>query len=512
MNSGTPYIGTKISLISKSEIKYEGILYAIDTKNATVTLANVRSFGTEDREVEKYIPPRDEQFEFIVFRGQDIKDLHVCEAPQQNPDHAKSHLPQDPAIVQTGLPNSGYSHFHTPPVSYPQVPSYGPFGGLPTYPGYPPGMGHRPLPGRMQPHMGMMAPGPMLPQRIGTPPSVPPMAMARSHTPSPETVLPVSSHSSTGTARAEDTQTKSTSQQGTQTVSTKKKPSSRPSSRRNSEDKTAQSPQAKKKEEVKVEKETTNKETSSKETSSKETTVLKQAPQPQRQRQGGNRRSQGRRGGSTVTAPRSAGPVKFEGEFDFESSNAKFNKEEIEEELQQKLHENLRITNEDENAVNGTFEADLIQDRAQSPVSYYDSSKSFFDSISCEAMDRDKNRRVHPSWQQERKVNMETFGVTGDMRQGGRWRGRGRGGFRGGRGSNRNQGRDEGSPGGRGNQGRDEGSQGGRGVYRGGRGGQRRGRSRVWMDSSTNREDKIPSKSLNKRPPVTSSGDATAKA
>ena len=147
-------------------------------------------------------------------------------------------------------------------------------------------MGHRPLPGRMQPHMGMMAPGPMLPQRIGTPPSVPPMAMARSHTPSPETVLPVSSHSSAGTARAEDTQTKSTSQQGTQTVSTKKKPSSRPSSRRNSEDKTAQSPQGKKKEEVKVEKETTNKETSSKETTSKETTVLKQAPQPQRQRQG----------------------------------------------------------------------------------------------------------------------------------------------------------------------------------------------------------------------------------
>ena len=60
----------------------------------------VRSFGTEDREVEKYIPPRDEQFEFIVFRGQDIKDLHVCEVPQQQSAHAKSQLPQDPAIVQ----------------------------------------------------------------------------------------------------------------------------------------------------------------------------------------------------------------------------------------------------------------------------------------------------------------------------------------------------------------------------------------------------------------------------
>lgn len=65
--------------------------------------------------------------------------------------------------------------------------------------------------------------------------------------------------------------------------------------------------------------------------------------------QGGNRRTQGRRGGSSArgSKPRTGGgPVKFEGEFDFESSNAKFNKEDIEEELQQKLNENLRITDE----------------------------------------------------------------------------------------------------------------------------------------------------------------------
>lgn len=64
---------------------------------------------------------------------------------------------------------------------------------------------------------------------------------------------------------------------------------------------------------------------------------------------GGNRRTQGRRGGygTRTNKPRTGGgPVKFEGEFDFESSNAKFNKDEIEEELQQKLHENLRITDE----------------------------------------------------------------------------------------------------------------------------------------------------------------------
>ena len=40
MSTGIPYIGTRISLISKSEIRYEGILYTIDTKESTVTLAN----------------------------------------------------------------------------------------------------------------------------------------------------------------------------------------------------------------------------------------------------------------------------------------------------------------------------------------------------------------------------------------------------------------------------------------------------------------------------------------
>jgi protein LSM14 len=39
MSSGTPFIGSKISLISRAEIRYEGILYQVDTKESTVTLA-----------------------------------------------------------------------------------------------------------------------------------------------------------------------------------------------------------------------------------------------------------------------------------------------------------------------------------------------------------------------------------------------------------------------------------------------------------------------------------------
>mmetsp|Transcript_27988 Transcript_27988/g.50959 ORF Transcript_27988/g.50959 Transcript_27988/m.50959 type:complete len:349 (-) Transcript_27988:344-1390(-) len=100
-----PLLGNRISLISKKNIRYEGILYSINESDATVALQDVKSFGTEGREKTDpstaFVPPQDAQHAFLVFRGQDIKDLHVHEAATPA---SKPALPEDPAIISSTLP------------------------------------------------------------------------------------------------------------------------------------------------------------------------------------------------------------------------------------------------------------------------------------------------------------------------------------------------------------------------------------------------------------------------
>eukprot|EP00755_Sulcionema_specki_P030188 Sspe_Gene.93799::Locus_66310_Transcript_1_1_Confidence_1.000_Length_963::g.93799::m.93799/K18749/LSM14, RAP55, SCD6; protein LSM14 len=89
------HFGQRLSLISKAEIRYEGTLHAIEPKENTVTLSNVRIMGTEDRPARHVVPPSDQAYEQIVFKGQDVKDLVIYEN--------KSRI-DDPAVVRAGKP------------------------------------------------------------------------------------------------------------------------------------------------------------------------------------------------------------------------------------------------------------------------------------------------------------------------------------------------------------------------------------------------------------------------
>jgi protein LSM14 len=64
------------------------------------------------------------------------------------------------------------------------------------------------------------------------------------------------------------------------------------------------------------------------------------------------------------------------------------------------------------------------QDQETNPDGYYDKQKSFFDRISCETTEKEKTNSRR-NWNEERRVNAETFGLkyrpiqqTGNQRNG----------------------------------------------------------------------------------------------
>lgn len=105
------YIGKTISLISNKQLRYVGVLDKISAEDATIALKSVRSFGTEGRLAELgqgslEVPAGSDVYEYVVFRGSDVKDLTVLDVPldQVQPSPVPQQAPQAP--VQTQAPQA----------------------------------------------------------------------------------------------------------------------------------------------------------------------------------------------------------------------------------------------------------------------------------------------------------------------------------------------------------------------------------------------------------------------
>jgi protein LSM14 len=174
--------------------------------------------------------------------------------------------------------------------------------------------------------------------------------------------------------------------------------------------------------------------------------LIKKIVSPRQQNQQQQQRPQRsqRRSNSTSGDRIKYEPLKFDGEFNFEEANARF-----EQEIEKEMENKLKISNSKSMTANidsmspssqSAMTQQELQDQAhilmkqkvmdmdhhhqtmdlhkplhemsaEETKNFYDKTSSFFDRISCEANDK-LNQQLKPkNWKEERKMNAETFGM-----------------------------------------------------------------------------------------------------
>lgn len=464
MTTGMPELGSKISLISKADIRYEGRLFTVDPQECTIALASVRSFGTEDRETQHPVPAQNQVYDYILFRGTDIKDIRVI----NNVTHPQPL--NDPAIMQLSVPPTlGGQTFQSHPVLGPMGPQMGQFAGA---------------------YGGMGAIGTIGAGAIGTSLGMQSSSRSLSNSKPSELILGSSSQSNTvkpfviSPTSIEPIQTNShasvldliggsrsttpaslssrkspTTDQGVQAGGSNHnenkvvkpiQPPNQKNQRRPNENRDYRGDRGDNQgyqfqQQSRPSGGRPQQQYNAQHNYQHQQSYSNQGYHQNQNQRGnwmnnrgpmrmrGRTRGTGYRNNPSGNAPRSRNTLKFDNDYDFEQANTEFEelrsqlgKVKIEEagSVSAKSDVNGDVDKKDDSGnETGAGEAEQDEDHEV----YYDKSKSFFDKISCEAVERAKGKSQRTDWRVERKLNSETFGVAAARR--GSYRGRG--GFRG---------------------------------------------------------------------------------
>uniref|UniRef100_A0A0P4W414 FFD box profile domain-containing protein n=1 Tax=Scylla olivacea TaxID=85551 RepID=A0A0P4W414_SCYOL len=449
MSGPIPFLGSKISLISKSEIRYEGILYTIDAQESIIALAKVRSFGTEDRPTEMPVPARDEVYEYIIFRGTDIKKIEVCDTPKQ--PTLPGGLHNDPAIVQHSAP-AVPSSFQAAPFSRQSLGpiggslglSYGSYGQSITQQGIP-GAGGFPMGSTSQPSL-------LADILVGSRSSTPTARKSPVSDAGVQVSPPPNREEKKKSSQQRQPQQERSQRNGSQVGPPRRGNVPQQQQQHQQQQQQMGHQQGQQQGQPGMHQGQGHQQHQQHYTNNQYYQYQQYQGRGGGMNRGrGSRRPSGQRGRGQSFNNQGNRQRQFqdrqlfEKDYDFEQANEEF------EELRNQLARTKIAENGDKKDDSGheTTAGDVEDDS----LICYDKTKSFFDSISCEAIERSKGKSQRPDWRLERKINVETFGVSSARRgyyprgRGGYYRGgyyrtynynhgyyRGGGGYRGGRG------------------------------------------------------------------------------